>query len=102
MIDLLDLSTYLRSRKFIFRTNQEPIRYLQFKSRLTGRQFRWLDTLQEHDYELQYVPGAKDTVFHALSRFPDHYTTLSLKGLSLNDPSFPNRIRKGYECDEWT
>lgn len=101
MIALREWSTYLRGRKFTFQTDHEPIRYLQSKPRLTGRQFRWLDTLQEHVYEVKHIPGHKHTAPDALSRRPDHLPAPSRKAISLHDPSFPNRIKKGYEDDEW-
>lgn len=43
MIALRTLNHYLRERRFIFRTDHDPLRYLQSKPKLTGRQFRWLD-----------------------------------------------------------
>lgn len=57
MIALREWSVYLRGRPFTFRTDHEPIRYLQTKARLSGRQHRWLDALQEYTYDVAHIPG---------------------------------------------
>ena len=87
MIALREWGVYLRCREFKFRTDHEPIRYLQSKARLTGRQFRWLDTLQEFNYEVEHVPGKQHIVTDELSRRPDHIPQIRFKSLSLHDPS---------------
>lgn len=46
------------------------------KIRLKGRQQRWIGELQSHDQELIHVPGIKNTVPGALTRRPEHITTL--------------------------
>lgn len=42
LLAIREWSVYLRGRRFTFRTDHEPIRYLQTKARLSGRQARWL------------------------------------------------------------
>ena len=37
---------------------------------------RWLDTLQEYDIDIQYVPGKVNTVADSLSRIPVPATEL--------------------------
>lgn len=91
----------MRGRRFTLLTDHEPIRYLQTKPNVTGRQFRWLDALQEHQFEVQTVPGSKHIVPDALSRRPDHIPAVALKGLSLQDPAFPDRIKRAYTEDQW-
>lgn len=101
MIALREWSTYLPGRKFKLLTDHEPIHFLQTKSKIFSRQFRWLDVLQEHTFEVQHIPGSKHTVLDALSRRADHFRAVELKRLCLRDPTFPNRIRKGYDGDVW-
>ena len=43
MIALHEWDIYLKGRKFTFKIDHEPIRYLQTEARLSGRQSRWLD-----------------------------------------------------------
>lgn len=93
-------SVYLRGRRFIFYTDHEPIRYLQSKARLSGRQARWLDVIQEHNFEVRHVPGSKNVVPDALSRRADHVP--HLKMMSLQDPGIPEKIKSAYEEDVWS
>lgn len=101
MIALREGSTYLRGRTFALLTDHKPIRYLQTKPKLSSRQFRSLDVLQEHNDDVEHVPGSQHSVPDALSRRPDHIPAIALKGLSLRDPAFPHRIRAGYVDDPW-
>lgn len=101
MIALREWSVYLRGRKFILRTDHEPIRYLQSKSKLTGRQYRWLDTLQEFSYDVEHIPGRQHVVPDALSRRPDHTPQIRLKAITMRDPQFPKRIKNAYPYDKW-
>lgn len=48
MIALREWDVYLTGLRFFFKTNHEPIRYLKSKTRLTGRQYLWLDELQQY------------------------------------------------------
>lgn len=102
MIALREWSVYLRGCKFIFRTDHEPLRYLQSKSRLSGRQYRWIDTLQAHSYDVEQVPGKQHIVPDALSRRPYHQVSATLKSMLINNPQFPDRIKSAYGSDPWT
>ena len=102
MIALREWGVYLRGRLFKFGTDHEPLRYIQSKARLSGRQFRWLDTLQEFNYIVEHVPGKKHIVPDALSRRPDHGPEVTFKSLSLHDPKFPKRIAEGYLHEDWS
>ena len=84
----------------MFRTDHEPIRYLQSKARLTGRQARWLDLLQSFNFEVQHVAGIQNVVPDALSRRPDYLP--SLKVMSLTNPEFGSRLKEAYEMDAWS
>lgn len=59
MILLRHWDIYLRGGKFTFPTDHEPIRYLQTKAGLSGRQSRWWDVPQSYTYETQHVPGPR-------------------------------------------
>ena len=59
MIALPDWDVYLKGRKFTFRTDHEPIRYLQTKPKLPGRQSRWLDSLRSYTFQTRQIPEKK-------------------------------------------
>lgn len=60
---------YLMHNHFIIRTDHHSLIYLQSqKSIAQGRLGRWLDHVAEYDFEIQYLPGRKNTAADALSR----------------------------------
>ena len=100
MIALREWRVYLYGRPFTFVTDHEPLRYLQTKARLSGRQKRWLDILQEHDYDTLHVAGDKNTVPDALSRRPDHEPRLGV--MTVREGSdYSTQIIAGYDQDTW-
>ena len=99
MIALREWRVYLYGRSFSFETDHEPLRYLQTKARLSGRQKRWLDELQEHNYDCVHVSGTANGAADALSRRPDF--TTSLKIMSTHYQGFIDRITNGYQRDNW-
>lgn len=103
IIALRECIVYLRGRKFLFRTDHEPIRYLQTKTTLAGRQYRWLDILQEIVYDHEHISGNKHVAPDALSRIPDHIPPQRprLQRLTIIGPSLPERIVKAYVNDTW-
>lgn len=68
MIALREWAVYLRDTKFTLRTDHEPIRYLQSKAKLSGRQMHWLDELQSFDFKVEHISGSKNSAADALSR----------------------------------
>lgn len=95
---LREWSVHLRG-PFTFRTDHEPIRYLQSKIILSGRQHRWLNILQEHTYEVEHVQGKLHVVPDALSCRPGHCRTSTLKSMQMNSPDFSHEIKHGCEHD---
>ena len=97
IIALREWDVYLKGRPFVFKTDHEPIRYLQTKARLSGRQARWLDLMQSYNYEVQHVPGKLNAAADALSRRPDHDPQLQV--LRMEDSMTLQRIKDGYKED---
>jgi hypothetical protein len=58
--------------KFIVRTDHSSLQHILKQPKLTSRQMRLLETLQEYDFDIEYWPGAKNYVQDALSRRPDY------------------------------
>jgi hypothetical protein len=59
---------YLHGSRFVIKTDHHPLRYLDTQSNLSKRQMRWMETLQECDYEIVYVQGKFNVVAGALFR----------------------------------
>lgn len=89
MIAVVEMRIYIRGRRFIFRIDHKPLRYLQSK----GRQNGWIDILHEHVYDVGHILGKQHVVPDALSRRPDHQPAASMRSMFLKDPSFPARIK---------
>ena len=66
--DLRQFRPYVLGRHFRVRTDHAALRWLQRASNLIGQQARWLDLLEEFDFEVEYRPGYKHGNADALSR----------------------------------
>lgn len=53
-------------------TDRAALQHLLKQPRLSSRQIRLLETLQEFDFDIEYWPGAKNYIQDALSRRPDY------------------------------
>ena len=62
---------YLHGSRFVIKTDHHPLRYLDTQTNLSKRQMRWMETLQEYDYEIVYVQGKFNVVADALSRISE-------------------------------
>jgi len=89
---------YLFGRHFKIVTDHDPLRHLDTQSKLSPRQARWMELLQEHDYEIMYKPGKQNVVADALSRRPG----LQVAAISAvqPDPAFLDRVAEGYANDK--
>ena len=61
---------YLLGVKFKLQTDHESLRYLPTQPHLSRRQCRWVELLQEFDFDIEYVKGKENVVADALSRIP--------------------------------
>jgi len=48
-------------------TNHAALQHILGQNRLSSHQWRHLDKLQQHDYDIKYFPSASNTVANALS-----------------------------------
>jgi RNase H-like domain found in reverse transcriptase/Integrase zinc binding domain/Reverse transcriptase (RNA-dependent DNA polymerase) len=63
---------YLDGQHFVVKTDHQSLKYLDTQPHLSKRQIRWVETLQQYDYTIEYQPGSSNQVADALSRRPDH------------------------------
>ena len=49
------------------RTDHKNLQYFRDPHKITGRQVRWIEFLQDFDYTLEHIPGSTNTVADLLS-----------------------------------
>jgi RNase H-like domain found in reverse transcriptase len=72
---LKEWSPYLHGSRFVTKTDHNPLRYLDTQTILSKRQMRWMEMLQEYEYEIVYVQGNFNVVPDALSRINESPST---------------------------
>jgi transposase InsO family protein len=88
---------YLDGSHFIVYTDHATLQHFPTQPKLTRRQARWMELLQEYNFTFKYKKGSDNIVPDALSRRPDHR---ELNTLSVQlDPRFRQRLIDGYEMD---
>jgi len=70
-------------------TDHKNLQYFRDPCKITGRQARWIEFLQDFDYTLEHIPGSTNTVADLLSRRTDLN-----KGVDSNEPCIllPNHL----------
>lgn len=58
----------LHGTKFRICTDHKALQYFMTQKNLSSRQSRWLDVLNEFDFEIFYIPGKTNVLADALSR----------------------------------
>ena len=61
-------SHILKYKKFILYTDSKALKYLKTLKQPTGLWFRWLEELQDYDFEVKHKPGIENTNADNLSR----------------------------------
>ncbi|GBG90849.1 hypothetical protein CBR_g51355 [Chara braunii] len=62
---------YLLGRFFILRTDHQTLRWMRTQSVLSNALKRWIEVIEQYDFEPQYIKGEYNKVADALSRRPD-------------------------------
>jgi hypothetical protein len=78
---------YLHGSRFVIKTDHHPLRYLDTQGNLSKRQMRWMETLQEYDYEIVYVQGKFNVVADTLPRMNESPSTALYVGIEDDEDS---------------
>lgn len=95
---------YLDGSHFIVYTDHDTLRHFPTQPKLTRRQARWMELLQEYDFDFKFKRGIDNVVPDALSRRPDYQDPppppMSINGLDLqSDSGLRQRLIDGYQED---
>jgi len=59
------------NHKFLIRTDHQNLKYFKSPQKITPRQARWHEFLQDYNFELEHFPGKSNTIADLLSRRKD-------------------------------
>jgi hypothetical protein len=78
---------YLMGKRFDLRTNHNGLKYLFGQPILNARESRWLELLNEYDFDINHINGKENKVVDALSRRVHelHATTIRMYQTYLKD-----------------
>ena len=98
---------YLHGARFRIKTDHHPLKYLDTQKTLSRNQARWVELMQEIDYNMDYIKGKSNIVADALSQQYNethHQSTELIKKLmtltktQLSETAL-NRLKDEYEKD---
>ena len=83
-------------------TDHKNLQYFRDPRKITGRQARWIEYLQDFDYTLEHIPGSTNTVADLLSQRKDlnKGVDTSEPHVLLPDHLFAPQIRKSFLEDD--
>ncbi|MCO5577822.1 hypothetical protein L7F22_031656 [Adiantum nelumboides] len=93
---------YLLSHKFQLVTDHKSLKWIFTQPNLNMRQRRWIELLQEYDFDIKYRPGKDNVVADGLScksflnaiSIPNNPILDKIKEASLNDPEYQDLIHR--------
>ena len=96
-------------QKFLIRSDHNNLKYFKSPQKISARQARWYELLQDYNFELEHFPGKSNTIADLLSRRKDFEggvnpnESVTLLPNHLFKPSIPLedlRVRKIYLKDD--
>ena len=89
---------------FIWKTDNEGLKWLQTQRELNRRQTRWVTYLQTYDFSIEHLAGKLNKTADALSRRPDYLqaalNALTTVALTANN-EFLDKVEKRLDDDPW-
>ena len=89
--------------RFHVLTDHRSLEYFDTQPHMSKRQSRWMELLSDYDYDVKHIPGEKNTVADALSRYAFTATepTTIIAGMSETTLSkgIVESIKAGYTAD---
>jgi hypothetical protein len=89
---------YLHGAEFEVVTDHMSLKHFLSQPRLSARQARWSEFMQEFTMKITHRPGRLNNAADALSRRPDHAELHSM--ITVQSSSFMDEIQKCYADDE--
>ena len=91
---------YLLGKDVTVYTDHKPLKFFDSQKKLSGRQARWSELLQDFKPKIVYKPGKTNVVADALSRSPVYANnTTTTTTISVDDPLFVS-ITSAYKNDK--
>ncbi|GBM62391.1 Transposon Ty3-I Gag-Pol polyprotein [Araneus ventricosus] len=91
---------YLYGRKFLLRTDHASLRWLLNFKEPEGQIARWIQRLQEYDFEIQHRKGTSHGNADALSRRPYPWSSCEIQKAQLEDPAIKPILEKKLNSAE--
>ena len=89
---------YLDGQRFTIVTDHQALVHFNTQPKMSRHQARWLELMQEFDYDLIYKPGTTNRVADPLSRRPDMLNTVSIANVSDTEK---DKYQAGYVEDSY-
>ena len=93
---------YLLGNRFTVITDHRSLQYIQTQDKLSARQTRWSEFLQQFDYEIRYRAGKDNAVADGLSRRPDHQLSALNQSSATVNTELLDTIKSEYINDKVT
>lgn len=86
---------FLLGKPFELKIDHQGLKYILNQPHLNASQRRWLEFLNEYDFEIEYIEGKENMVADALRR------RRHLMNIATFKTSFKEQVMEGHKYDPW-